>query len=254
VTAATQSRVESVQVVWPLFRIRLRTPRLELRPVDDGLIAALSDIARDGVHPTGASPFANGWTDRASYEWDRGFAQYFWAQRGNWSSDSWALPFAVVLDGVPIGVQQITADRFRVRRTVGTGSWLSIRHQRQGIGTEMREAVLHLAFDYLAADLAITGAFPTAAGSIRVSEKIGYLRNGTRRDDTSRGPVDSILFRLPRQLWYSRERTPVEVEGFQGAEAHFGVGRDAQVASVSPSCGASSAIKQPQRTTGDSHE
>jgi RimJ/RimL family protein N-acetyltransferase len=223
----TERRVAAGRAAWPLFDLRLRTLRLELVVVDDHLIPLLARVAREGVHEPGASPFVNGWTERSESEWESGFAQYFWAQRGSWSPEAWALPFAVLLEGEPVGVQQITAERFPSRRTVGTGSWLSIRHQGRGIGTEMRKAVLHLGFDVLGAELAITGAFPTALGSIRVSEKVGYLRNGVRRDVARDAPVDSILFRLPRELWYARPRMTVEVEGFDGCERLFGVERAA---------------------------
>jgi RimJ/RimL family protein N-acetyltransferase len=35
---------------------------------------------------------------------------------------------------------------FAVLREVHTGSWLGQRYQGQGLGTEMRSAVLHLGF------------------------------------------------------------------------------------------------------------
>ncbi len=89
----------------------------------------------------------------------------------------------------------------------------------------MRAAVLHFGFRVLGAELAVTGAFPTNKGSIRVSEKIGYLPNGVRRDRVRGRPVDSVLFRLPRELWESSSTVPVEVEGFEGCERLFGLGR-----------------------------
>lgn len=221
--AAPPGRRAPAQGAWPLFGIRIRTGRLELRPVDDDLIPTLAQVARAGVHDAASSPFANAWTDRSEGEWESGFARYFWAQRGSWRVDSWALPFAVILDGNPIGVQQVTAERFPILRTVGTGSWLSRHFQGYGIGTEMREAVLHFAFGALGAQLAVTGAFPAASASIRVSEKVGYLRNGTRRDVARDAPVDSILFRLPSEHWFAGERRPVEIEGLEGCEPLFGV-------------------------------
>jgi len=220
---ATAERHAPAQAAWPLFGIRIRTPRLELRPVDDDLIPVLARVARQGIHDPGHMPFGNGWTDRADEDWESGFARYFWSQRGRWSVDSWALPFAVLLDGSPVGVQQLTAESFSVLRTVGTGSWLSEREQGRGLGTEMRSAVLHFGFDVLGAELAITGAFATNEGSIRVSQKIGYLANGIRRDRVRDTAVDAHLFRLPRDLWYRTTRVPVDVEGFAGCERLFGL-------------------------------
>jgi RimJ/RimL family protein N-acetyltransferase len=221
--AAPPPRPAPAQEAWPLFGIRIETPRLQLRPVDDDLIPTLAQVARAGVHDDGTSPFANGWTDRPAAEWESGFARYFWAQRGSWRPDSWALPFAVLFDGNPVGVQQLTAERFHALRTVGTGSWLSRHFQGYGIGTEMREAVLHLAFGPLDAHLAVSGAFPTASASIRVSEKVGYERNGTRRDLARDTPVDSILFRLTREQWLERDRTPVAITGLDGCGPFFGL-------------------------------
>jgi RimJ/RimL family protein N-acetyltransferase len=221
----TEARERSApaQDAWPLFGIRLTTPRLELRVVDDTLIPALARVAREGVHDPDHMPFGNGWTDRPDEDWNAGFARYFWRQRGTWDVDSWALPFAVFGEGAPIGVQQLTATDFPLLRAFGTGSWLSRAHHGRGLGTEMRAAVLHFGFRVIGAELAVTGAFPTNTGSIRVSEKIGYLRNGVRRDRVRGRPVDSLLFRLPRDLWESSNTVPVEVQGFEGCERLFGI-------------------------------
>ncbi len=219
----TLERRAPAQDAWPLFGIRITTPRLELRVVDDTHIPELARVARDGVHEPGHMPFGNGWTDRSDEDWDSGFARYFWRQRGSWDVDAWALPFAVFSDGAPIGVQQLTAEDFPVLRAFGTGSWLSLAHHGKGLGTEMRAAVLYFGFRLLGAELAVTGAFPANIGSIRVSEKIGYLPNGIRRDRVSGRPVDALLYRLPRDLWEASAHAPVEVEGFEGCERLFGL-------------------------------
>src|SRR5215831_17752409 len=103
-------------------------------------------------------PFSNLWTDRRGAAFDRGFAQYFWRQRGRWSPESWALPFAVRWEGRAIGIQQIEGQDFPVLRAVGTGSWLGRRYQGHGFGTEMRAAVLSFAFAGLLAECAVSGA------------------------------------------------------------------------------------------------
>ena len=222
-STATEQRREAAVNAWPVFGIRIRTARLELRPVDDELIPELARLARQGIHDPVAMPFGNGWTDRSDDDWETGFARYFWSQRGSWRADSWALPFAVLANGAPVGVQQLAAEGFPMLRTVGTGSWLSSAHQGRGTGTEMRTAVLHFAFEALGAELAVSGAFTTNGSSIRVSEKIGYLRNGVRRDSARGRAADAVLFRLPRERWYAFDRPPVEVEGFAGCERLFGL-------------------------------
>jgi RimJ/RimL family protein N-acetyltransferase len=53
-----------------------------------------------------------------------------------------------------VGVQELWAENFAELRKVATGSWLGLKHQGQGIGIEMRSAVLHLAFACLGAEQA----------------------------------------------------------------------------------------------------
>lgn len=205
----------SIDDVWPLFALRLRTPRLELRPPDDRAIARLAAVAEGGVHEPDESPFASGWTDHAAPEFGHRFARYFWNQRATWSPESWALPFGVYLAGEPVGVQQITAHGFPLLRTVGTGSWVARSHHGLGIGTEMRAAALSFAFDHLGAELAVTGAYGHAAASLRVSRKLGYEANGVRRDLVSGRAIDAHLFRMTREAWHRQPRPPITVAGIE---------------------------------------
>jgi hypothetical protein len=61
------------------------------------------------------------------------------------------------------------AQDFSLLRSVGTGSWLGTEYQGQGIGKEMRSAVLHLAFAGLGAQIARSGAYFDNEASLRVS-------------------------------------------------------------------------------------
>lgn len=63
-------------------------------------------------------------------------------------------------------------------REVHTGSWLGRRYQGQGIGTQMRAAVLHLALDGLGAQRAVSAAFEDNPASLGVSRKLGYRDDG----------------------------------------------------------------------------
>jgi len=47
----------------PLFRLRIRTPRLELRLGDEEEALALGRLAESGVHPPAEMPFSVPWTD-----------------------------------------------------------------------------------------------------------------------------------------------------------------------------------------------
>jgi hypothetical protein len=48
---------------WPLYGLRLRTPRLELRLPGLDELGALGAVAADRVHDPGVQPFLAAWTD-----------------------------------------------------------------------------------------------------------------------------------------------------------------------------------------------
>ena len=144
---------------WPLFGLRLETPRLVLRPPADDDLPGLLDAIDAGIHDPEVMPFSIPFTDQEPAARRLSSAQYVWGARANWSKDSWELPFAVFREGRPIGVQGVSAKRFLVLREVETGSWLTRAEQGQGFGKEMRCAVLQFAFELLNADTARSGAF-----------------------------------------------------------------------------------------------
>lgn len=63
------------------------------------------------------------------------------------------------------GVDTLAAKNFAICAEVNTGSWLGRTHHGQGIGTEMRAAVLELGFAHLGANSAVSGAFEDNQGS-----------------------------------------------------------------------------------------
>ena len=105
---------------------------------------------------------------------------------------------------------------------MATGSWLGAAHQGDGIGTEMREAVLQFAFDHLKADRADSGAFLDNPRSLRVSEKLGYRPDGTavlQRRPGERA-VEQRLTLDPSQ--FVRSDWAVQVRGLPACRAFFG--------------------------------
>lgn len=164
---------------WPLHSLVLRTPRLELRPDDDAGLAELAEVAGEGIHPPEGMPFAVPWTDADPADLKRNTWQYHWSLRAALSPQDWTVQFLVRLDGSMIGCQGLTGRNFGTSREVSSGSWLGRRWQRRGYGTEMRAAVLLLAFDHLGATAARSGAFRDNPSSLRVSEKLGYRPDGT---------------------------------------------------------------------------
>ena len=137
-------------------------------------------IAEAGIHPPETMPFRVAWRDEAG---EPGFLESFVAfheeQRETWRPGAWALVLGVWADGELAGTQSVEAEDFAATRTVSTGSWLGERFQRRGFGTEMRAAVLELAFAGLGATRALSGAIEGNVASERVSAKLG-LRAGRR--------------------------------------------------------------------------
>ena len=189
------------------------------------LIPELARVARDGIH----EPEPHAVRQRLDRPARGGLAHRASPATSGGSVDAWDVNSL----GAPV---RRPRRRCPDRRAATDGRGLSRAARRsardpgsrspssgRGLGTEMRAAVLHFGFQVLGAELAVTGAFPTNKGSIRVSEKLGYLPNGVRRDRVRGRPVDSVLFRLPRELWESSPAVPVEVEGFEGCERLFGL-------------------------------
>ncbi len=56
-------------------------------------------------------------------------------------------------------MQDLIGDQFGTYGTVASFSWLSSDMRRQGVGTEMRQAILHFAFEGVGATEATTEAF-----------------------------------------------------------------------------------------------
>jgi RimJ/RimL family protein N-acetyltransferase len=164
---------------WPLRHLVLRTPRLDLRPDDDAGLLELAEEARSGIHPPHLMPFLVPWTDAPPAERARGTLQWHWTKRAELRPAKWNLHFLVRVDGRVVGTQELGATEFAVTREVSTGSWLGMRHQGRGIGTEMRAAVLLFAFGHLGATRARSAAFVDNLASLRVSEKLGYRPDGT---------------------------------------------------------------------------
>jgi RimJ/RimL family protein N-acetyltransferase len=122
---------------WPLLNLSLRTPRLELRLPDETELAALAELAADGVHEPGRMPFIVPWTDCAPAERARRVVQHHWLRRGTWTPADWQLNLAVLEAGRVVGQQTLMARDFGTLRQVSSASWLGLRHQGRGIGTEM---------------------------------------------------------------------------------------------------------------------
>jgi RimJ/RimL family protein N-acetyltransferase len=208
---------------WPLFDLRLRTPRLELRSPSDADLEALASLAAAGVHDPEIMPFAYPWSEAPPAERGRGLLQFHWSQRAEWSPDSWSLALAVVRNGTVVGIQGVGARRFAVLREVHTGSWLGLAHQGQGTGTEMRAAVLHLAFAGLGARYARSEAFDDNLPSLAVSRKLGYADDGIELHVRRGTAAVTQRLRLDRKTWEAAQTVPVTIEGLEPCLPMFGL-------------------------------
>ena len=160
-------------------------------------------------------PFFVPWTDLAPGQRARATAQWLWGHRANWTPDKWTFTSAAFVDGRPVGMQDVEAEHFGAVRSVETGSWLGRAYQGQGLGREMREAILHLAFAGLGAQEALSGAFEDNVASLATSRAVGYSENGEARGRGARdrtAPSDSVSV---ANVWESKRRDDIEIVGLE---------------------------------------
>jgi RimJ/RimL family protein N-acetyltransferase len=209
---------------WPLRHLVLRTPRLELRPDDDAGLLELAEEAQLGVHPPELMPFVTPWTDADPAELGPRTMQHCWSVRAALRPERWTVNFLVRLDGRVVGMQGLGSGELAVTREVQTGSWIGLRHQGHGIGTEMRAAVLTFAFDHLGAVRARSAAFTDNPASLRVSEKLGYRRDGTETI-ARRGRLTQDVRLLLDHHAFRRPAWTLQVEGVAACLPMLGVSR-----------------------------
>ena len=182
----------------PLTRLRLRTPRLELRLPTRAEARRLFEVAEAGIHDPGVMPFEVPWTDSLD---EADFVAHVTAS----TADS--IRFTAFLDGVPIGVQALDLGP----GAASTGSWLGAAYQARGLGTEMRAAVLTYAFEVRNVAVARSGAIAGNPQSLGVSRKLGYEVVGTHVVSPRGEPLEHTDVELRRERF--RSPVPVTVDG-----------------------------------------
>ena len=200
--------------VWPLFGLRVTTPRLCLRYATDDDLQRLALFRSGQVIVPGEEPF-----DGDSTFYGEAPTSYWRAIAGEWSArartspDWWHLSFSVVIDDEVVGQQNITGVDFRRLRTVNSFSYLTRSHQGRGTGREMRSAVLHLAFAGLGALRAESDAFDDNDASLGVSRALGYQPNGTMLAPRPSGAGVMHRHLLTREGWEKNRRHDIEIHG-----------------------------------------
>jgi RimJ/RimL family protein N-acetyltransferase len=206
---------------YPLLEVRVSTPRLELRAATDELLDQLADLVRSGKTQAEPAPYDD---PMSFYETDPDlrvakWLRAIWRGRGRVEPDAWRLYFVVMVDGRPVGEQTLTGVSFSALGTVTTFSWLSADERGRGLGREMRQAILHLAFDGLAAKEASSDAFVDNPGSNAISRGLGYAPNGSDWATRQGEPALLNRWRLTRDSWEQRRRDDIQVHNLEACRA-----------------------------------
>lgn len=191
----------------------------------DALLEQLAPLVHDGKAVAEPAPYDD---PMSLYEADPDervirWLQGIWRGRGTVSPAFWRLYFVVLLDGRPVGMQDLIGDRFDLYGTVVTFSWLSSDVRGIGVGTEMREAVLHLAFEGMGAAEASSEAFTDNLGSNGVSRRLGYQENGTTWATRRGEPGLLQRWRMTRQEWLPQRRGDIMLHGVDEARGVLGL-------------------------------
>lgn len=193
------------------LNVLVSTPRLQLRAATDERLEALAPLVAAGKATADPPP----WDDpSAFYESDpdervNRWLQAVWRGRGTVRSDAWRLSFVAFVHDEPVGQQDLTGHDFNDFGTVESSSWVAAGRRGQGIGTEMRAAILHLAFEGLGAREAHSEGAVDNAGSNTVSERLGYERNGLAWATHQGKPVLGQRWRLTREDWLTGRRSDI---------------------------------------------
>ena len=195
----------------------MRTPLLELRlPTLDDLVV-LAEIGAEGIYEPGdlhTGPVA-GWTDQPSPGFERSLVQHHFRTLADWDPWHWLFAPVVVHNNRVIGTQDAEAEDFPVARSVTTAAWLGRAWQGRRLGREMREAMLHLVFEGLGAEVAYDQVWEENAAALSISHSLGYRPNGT--EVRARGNDAALLVNmaLDRSDWELRRREDVEITGLE---------------------------------------
>ncbi|MGW0231545.1 GNAT family N-acetyltransferase [Actinopolymorpha singaporensis] len=199
---------------YPPLNAQVHTPRLSLLGATDELLERLVPTVRRGVATAPPWPFDDPmslYKDSPEREWS--WLRAVWAGRGRVTDSFWRLYFVVVVDGEPVGMQDLVGTDFASFGTVHTFSWLDPDLRGRGLGKEMRQAVLQLAFDGIGARYAGSDAFFDNHASNRVSQALGYERNGNDWDTRRGEPAEIHRWRLTREQWSKNRRDDIELVG-----------------------------------------
>lgn len=214
-----QTRAEpfpALSALYPSLGLVVRAGDLTLRPLADEDLPEYAALIRRPIFEDPASPQVFPWYRAEPETRVREALRFQWTLRSEISPERWTLAFGVWAGGRLIGAQDVSAQRFAERRTVTSGSWLTLDAHGNGYGRLMRQAMLVLAFDHLGALRAESAAVIGNAPSYGVSRACGYIDNGTEISTIPGSSEEQQRFLVTPEL-LRRPDVPVEVEGLTPA-------------------------------------
>lgn len=208
-------------VAWPVFGLRVITPRLTLRVPYDAELLRLAERAAGRVLAPEQRMFMGRWTQLPSPEFERSFMQFHWAQRSAVRPGRWGIEFGIHPAGEesPVGMIGVSAIDFARQRSATTGSWLLPEWRGRRLGLEARAAILHLLFDGFGGLEARSGAHAGNLPSHGVSRALGYRHDGTEpwSDVDGEERVTMVRLLLTREDWLPHRRDDISIEGLTDA-------------------------------------
>jgi RimJ/RimL family protein N-acetyltransferase len=211
---------------YPLLDLAVSSPAVELRFATDDLLDELAEVVRAGKTHAQPAPYDD---PMSFYEEDPGvrvarWLRAIWRRRGMVDEHMWRLYFIAVVEGTAVGEQTLTATDFTSLGTVTTFSWLSTDVRGRGLGRQMREAILHLAFEGLGASEAGSDAFVDNEPSNAVSRTLGYEPNGTDWATRQGERAQLQRWKLTRQVWQASRRDDILIHGIEAARTLLPLG------------------------------
>jgi RimJ/RimL family protein N-acetyltransferase len=194
---------DDLVAAWPPYGLALHCGDLELATVTDEHAVALGPIVSGLLNGDEwrFMPHLAGVVAESGDATARNVLREVWRQRASLAVDDWHLPLAVIRNGQVLGMQALESELYLARRDVRTESYLDTGVRRDGVGTRMRAMVVEFAFTYLGALTMSSGYALGNDGSRRVSEKLGYLADGTYIDAHAGVRHVGHRLRLRRERW-----------------------------------------------------